>query len=85
MIGATLTPYQGAGYAAPDGEKTREGLNKWIQTGGEFDGSVDFAAATGDKSNPLTFAPGFNIRDHLHPNDAGYHAMGDAFDLGMFK
>ena len=85
VIGATLTPYQGAGYAAPDGEQVREGLNKWIQTGGEFDGSVDFAAATGDKANPLTFAPGFNIRDHLHPNDAGYHAMGDAIDLNLFK
>lgn len=85
VIGATLTPYQGAGYASPEGEQVREGLNKWIQTSGEFDGVVDFAAATADKSNPLTFAPGFNIRDHLHPNDAGYHAMGDSIDLALFK
>ena len=85
VIGATLTPYQGAGYASPEGEQVREGLNKWIQTGGEFDGVVDFAAATGDKANPLTFAPGFNIRDHLHPNDVGYRAMGDAIDLNLFK
>ena len=55
VIGATLTPYQGAGYAAPDGEKTREGLNSWIQTSGEFDGTVDFSKATADPANPLAF------------------------------
>jgi lysophospholipase L1-like esterase len=28
--------------------------------------------------------PGFNIRDHLHPNDAGYNAMAQAIDLSLF-
>jgi lysophospholipase L1-like esterase len=23
--------------------------------------------------------------DHLHPNDAGYKAMGEAIDLSLFK
>jgi lysophospholipase L1-like esterase len=85
VIGATLTPYQGAGYASPAGEEVRTGLNNWIKTGGAFDGVVDFAAATADPANPLAFRPGFNITDHLHPNDAGYRAMGDAVDLGMFR
>ena len=26
-----------------------------------------------------------NLRDKLHPNDAGYQAMADAVDLGLFK
>ena len=26
----------------------------------------------------------FDPGDHLHPNDAGYQAMADAFDLGIF-
>lgn len=85
VIGATLTPYQGAGYSSPAGEQVRTGLNNWIKTGGAFDGVVDFAAATADPANPLAFRPGFNISDKLHPNDAGYRAMGDAVDLNLLK
>ena len=85
VIGALLTPYQGAGYASPAGEQVRTGLNNWIRTGGAFDGVVDFATATADPANPLAFRSDFNIRDKLHPNDAGYRAMGDAIDLGLFK
>jgi lysophospholipase L1-like esterase len=85
VIGATLTPYQGAGYASPEGEQARTALNNWIKTGGEFDGVVDFAAATGDPANPLAFRQGFNITDHLHPNDAGYQAMADSINLSLLK
>jgi lysophospholipase L1-like esterase len=83
VIGATLTPYGGASYASADGEKVRTALNEWIKTGGAFDGFIDFAPAVASKSDPLTFDPQYNIRDHLHPNDAGYHAMGDAIDLAV--
>jgi lysophospholipase L1-like esterase len=85
VIGATLTPYQGANYASPAGEQVRTGLNNWIKTGGAFDGVVDFAAATADPANPLAFRAGFNISDKLHPNDAGYQAMANAVDLGLLK
>lgn len=85
VIGAMLTPYQGANYASPAGEQVRTALNNWIKTGGAFDGVVDFATATADPANPLAFRPEYNIRDKLHPNDAGYKAMADAVDLGLFK
>lgn len=85
VIGATLTPYQGAAYASPAGEEVREALNKWIMTGNAFDGVVDFAAATADPANPLAFRPDYNIRDKLHPNDAGYKAMADVIDLKLLK
>ena len=85
VIGATLTPYQGAGYASPAGEEVRTGLNNWIKNGGAFDAVVDFAAATADPANPLAFRAEYNIRDKLHPNDAGYKAMADAIDLSLFK
>jgi lysophospholipase L1-like esterase len=85
VIGAMLTPYQGAGYASPAGEQVRTALNNWIKTGGAFDGVVDFATATADPANPLAFRADYNIRDKLHPNDAGYKAMADAVDLGLFK
>jgi len=85
VIGALLTPYQGAGYASPAGEQVRTGLNNWIRAGGAFDGVVDFATPTADPANPLTFRADFNLRDKLHPNDAGYQAMADAIDLNLFK
>jgi lysophospholipase L1-like esterase len=85
VIGALLTPYGGAGYSSPAGEQVRTGLNKWIATSGAFDGVVDFAAATADKANPLTFRADFNLHDKLHPNDAGYQAMADAIDLSLLK
>jgi lysophospholipase L1-like esterase len=85
VIGAMLTPYQGAAYASPAGEQVRTGLNSWIKTGGAFDGVVDFAAATADPANPLTFRADYNLRDKLHPNDAGYQAMANAIDLGLLK
>jgi lysophospholipase L1-like esterase len=28
--------------------------------------------------------PEFDSGDHLHPNDAGYAAMGSSIDLGLF-
>jgi lysophospholipase L1-like esterase len=83
VIGATLTPYQGASYASPAGEAARESLNTWIKTGGAFDAVIDFAPAVADPANPLTFAKAFNDRDHLHPNDAGYKAMADAVELAV--
>ncbi len=85
VYGGLLTPYQGAGYAAPAGEAVRTGLNNWIRNSGAFDGVIDFATATADKNNPLTFAAAYNLRDKLHPNDAGYQAMADAVDLNWFK
>jgi lysophospholipase L1-like esterase len=83
VIGATLTPYQGASYASAAGEAVREALNTWIRTGGAFDGVIDFAPTVADPDNPLTFAKAYNDRDHLHPNDAGYKAMADAIDLRL--
>ena len=85
VYGATLTPYKGAHYFMPEGERVRETYNQWIKTSGAFDGVVDFAPSVADKSDPLTFDPGFNLTDRLHPNDAGYQAMANAIDLGLLK
>lgn len=85
VYGATLTPYQGANYYSEKGEQVREAVNNWIRTSGTFDGVVDFAKITGDPQNPLQFNPLYDSGDHLHPNDAGYKAMGDGIDLALFK
>ena len=83
VIGATLTPYQGASYASPAGEAVRESLNTWIKSSSAFDAVIDFAPVVADAANPLTFAKQYNDRDHLHPNDAGYKAMGEAVSLAV--
>jgi lysophospholipase L1-like esterase len=84
VIGCTLTPFEGAGYQSETGEVMREALNLWIRSSAAFDAVVDFDAATRDTNNPKRFRDGFNITDHLHPNDAGYQAMAEAVDLSIF-
>jgi len=46
---------------------------------------VDFDAATRDPADPLRLRPEYDRGDHLHPNDAGYAAMGRAVDLALFQ
>jgi lysophospholipase L1-like esterase len=84
VIGCTLTPYHGAGYYTENGETIRKAVNEWIRTGGVLDGFVDLEAAVRDPNHPDTFLPTVDPGDHLHPNDAGYKAMGDAIDLKLF-
>jgi len=83
IFGATLLPYQGAGYYSPAGEAIREAVNTWIRTSGAFDGVIDFDAVMRDPANPLRLNPAYDSGDHLHPNDAGYQAMADAINLDM--
>lgn len=85
VIGATLTPYEGAKYASPAGEAMREAVNQWIRTSNLLDGVIDFEKATQDPANPKAFAPNADSGDHLHPKDAGYKAMADAIDLKLFE
>jgi lysophospholipase L1-like esterase len=85
VIGCTLTPYEGANYYRDHGEEVRSAVNAWIRTPGNFDGVVDFEAATRDADNPKKLRAAFDPGDHLHPNDAGYQAMADAIDLSLFK
>lgn len=85
VIGATLTPYEGAPYYDAKGEVIREALNAWILTSGAFDGVVDFAGATADPAHPTVIRGDFNLRDKLHPNDAGYAALGAAIDLKLLE
>jgi len=85
IYGATLTPYGGAGYYSPKGEQVREAVNEWIRQSGTFDGVIDFDKITRDPQNPDRFNPLYDSGDHLHPNDAGYKAMGEGIDLALFK
>lgn len=85
IFAATVLPYQGAKYFSENGEAVRQALNRWIRTSGVFDGVIDLEKATQDPANPQMFLPQYDSGDHLHPNDAGYKAMGDAIDLKLFE
>lgn len=84
VIGATLTPYEGAAYYSDAGEAVRQEVNAFIRGGGEFDGVIDFESAVQDPSNPSRILPDFT-EDNLHPNDAGYSAMAAVIDLSLFE
>ncbi|WP_158790476.1 SGNH/GDSL hydrolase family protein [Granulicella sp. L60] len=84
VIGATLTPYVGAGYQSPEGETIRQTINNWIRTSNQLDGVIDFDKATTDPTHPGMLVILYDSGDHLHPNDAGYKAMGESIDLNLF-
>ena len=83
IFGATLLPFQGAGYYTAAGEATREAVNHWIRTSGAFNGVIDFDKVMRDPADPLRLNPRYDPGDHLHPNDAGYQAMANAINLAM--
>ena len=85
VIGATLTPYKGANYYSEGGEAQRQAYNQWIRTSGEFDGVIDFAKPLSDATDSLTLDARYNDRDKLHPNDAGYEAMGAFIDPAVIN
>jgi len=88
VYGCTLTPFEGIewkGWYTPEKEAKRQAVNKWIRTGGAFDGVIDFEKAVRDPNHPSRMLPAFDSGDRLHPNDAGLRAMGEAIDLALFE
>jgi len=91
VIGATITPALGATSAAgtPDVDARRKTVNAFIRSSGIFDGVADFDAVTRDETTGglrPEFQPNSSIGgpgDALHPNRAGYLAMGNAIDLKL--
>ena len=87
VYGATLMPYMGSDFYHPDAgsEADRQAINAWIRAPGHFDGVVDFDKVTRDVSDPSRLAAAFDCGDHLHPNSAGYKAMGEAVPLELLR
>jgi lysophospholipase L1-like esterase len=84
-IGATITPYEGTeNYFSADGEAKRQAVNDWIRSGGAFDGLIDFDAVVRDPDHPARLLSAYDGGDHLHMNDAGFQAMAESIDLGLF-
>jgi lysophospholipase L1-like esterase len=78
VVGATLLPMRGSGFATPRSEAERAAVNAWIRGSGAYDAVVDLAEVMGDELDPA-----HDSGDRLHPNDAGYQAMADGTDLTL--
>ncbi len=82
-LAANVSPAIAASYGSAQTDAYRKQLNTFILTSGIFDATVDFAAVTTDPSTGTLLAPFVpnsegSAGDYLHPNRAGYQAMGDA-------
>jgi lysophospholipase L1-like esterase len=82
IVGGTLTPFEGSDRFTEAREAVRQKVNSFIRHSGEFDAVIDFDRAVRDPGRPSQFLPRYASSDHLHPNDAGHQAMGDAVRLG---
>ncbi|MGA8232722.1 MAG: SGNH/GDSL hydrolase family protein, partial [Candidatus Acidiferrales bacterium] len=65
-------------------ENMRQKVNDWIRSSGEFDGMVDLDAVVRDPNHPTQLLPAYDSGDHLHPNNAGCVAEGNAIPLALF-
>ena len=84
---ATVGPKWTAAY-----ERERLALNAWIRAPHSFDAVIDFDALMksgpsvklADGSSAPAIPEAWNC-DGVHPNAAGYKAMGEFVDLGLFR
>jgi lysophospholipase L1-like esterase len=90
VIGATLVTALGstnAAHGSPEQDEKRKALNAFIRSSGLFDSVIDFDAVVLDAATGAMraeFVPESTTGgagDKLHPNRAGYLAMGMAIDL----
>src|ERR1700683_1546880 len=91
VIGTTNPPFENSAFEGlvtafytPERETVRQKVNDWIRGSGEFDGVVDLDAVLRDPSRPTQLLPAYDSGDHLHPNNAGCIAEGNAFPLALF-
>ena len=93
VIGATITSALGANSAAGtiDVDTHRKTVNAFIRSTDIFDGVADLDAVTRDPSTGglrPEFRPNSSVGgpgDALHPNRAGYLAMGNAIELKLLR
>ena len=80
IFGATITPFGSStvpgARSRPENEAKRQAVNRWIRTGGAFDGVIDFDAAVRDPANPARLLPAYDF-DGVHLTDAGYAGDGE--------
>jgi lysophospholipase L1-like esterase len=92
VIATTNPPFENSAFEGlvtafytSEREAIRQKVNDWIRSSGEFDGVVDLDAVLRDPSHPTQLLPAYDSGDHLHPNNAGCIAEGNAVPLALFE
>lgn len=84
VYGATLLPIGNSSKYTVANEATRQAVNAWIRTPGNFDAVLDFEAVVKDPAtNPLRIKSNLTC-DYVHPNAAGYAALGNSIPTNLF-
>jgi lysophospholipase L1-like esterase len=90
IVGATLFPLARPDLARWTGpmEEQRLAVNEWIRRHAGYDGVIDFDRLM--SGGPVyegnqSLKAGFACDDNVHPNAAGYRAMGEFVDLALFS
>jgi lysophospholipase L1-like esterase len=84
VYGATLLPIGNSTKYTAANESTRQAVNAWIRTPGNFDAVVDFESVVKDPAtSPLRIKSGLTC-DYVHPNAAGYAALGSFIPMSLF-
>ncbi|MDY0977372.1 SGNH/GDSL hydrolase family protein [Massilia sp. CFBP9012] len=83
VIGGTLAPFEGAALHSDEKETLRQAVNAWIRSSGEFDAVFDADRVLRDPARPSRLLPAYDSGYHLHPNDRGYQALGEAMPLTL--
>lgn len=84
VLVCTLAPRMGGFQWDERREAERLSVNDWIRGRIAFDAVIDADAALRDPNRHDRLAPGLDA-DHTHPNTAGYLALADQIDLGLFS
>jgi lysophospholipase L1-like esterase len=95
IIGTTHPPFENSfleldptlppvTFYTPEKEDVRQRVNAWILSSREFDAVIDFDAVLRDPNHRTRLLPTYDSGDHLHPNNAGCRAEGNAVPLQLF-
>jgi lysophospholipase L1-like esterase len=85
VYGATITPFCSStvpGVCTPENEAKRQAVNRWIRTGGAFDGVIDFDAVVRDPDIPTRLQSLYDA-DGVHITNEGYQAMANAVPFSI--
>jgi lysophospholipase L1-like esterase len=92
VIGTTNPPFENSfldeppvTFYTPEKESARQKVNAWIRGSAEFDGVVDFDEVLRDPRHPARLLAIYDSGDHLHPNNAGCTAEGNAIPTALFE
>ena len=91
MIGVTIIPRHNrppvennTGWSDAK-TRLRHEVNQWIRTKAPFDAVIDFDTVVQDPASRDLIYPPFNCGDGIHPSPRGYHEMGRAVRLELFR